>query len=177
MMGFLISHHFFDIPQPLPDQACPLRQVLVNTGLGERCWEIGLGFFITRSSVLVSGRSFRLRLGEMMAAPPKAPGGRPYQSTGFSKTPVTDKLATLIDAGIDKNLEADATEIRLRAERRLGEMMDEGKDDRAAHGGDRRSKDSEKPLKPNLAEAAGHQPVHTSRASGYQKPRSSTEPC
>jgi hypothetical protein len=70
------------------------------------------------------------RLSEMMAAQPKAPGGRPYQSTGFSKNPVTDKLATLIDAGIDKNLEADANEIRMRAERRLGEMMDEGKDDR-----------------------------------------------
>jgi hypothetical protein len=44
------------------------------------------------------------RLGEMMAAQPKAPGGRPYQSTGFSKNPVTDKLATFIDAGIDPNL-------------------------------------------------------------------------
>ena len=41
----------------------------------------------------------------------------------------------------NKDLEADANEIRLRAERRLGEMMDEGKPDRAAVGGDRRVND------------------------------------
>ena len=58
-----------------------------------------------------------------------------------------------------KNLEADATEIRLRAERRLGEMMDEGKPDRAAVGGDRRVNDGvsktpslTRPSKPTLIE-------------------------
>jgi hypothetical protein len=53
----------------------------------------------------------------------------------------------------DKTLEADAHEIRMRAERRLGEMMEAGKKDRASHGGDKRSKDSEKLLKPTLKEA------------------------
>jgi hypothetical protein len=53
----------------------------------------------------------------------------------------------------NRQLEADAFEIRLRAERRLGEMMETGKADRAGHGGDRKSKVSEKPLKPTLAEA------------------------
>jgi hypothetical protein len=37
----------------------------------------------------------------------------------------------------NKDLEADAYEIRLRAERRLGEMMEVGKADRASVGGDR----------------------------------------
>jgi N6-adenosine-specific RNA methylase IME4 len=53
----------------------------------------------------------------------------------------------------DQQLEIDATEIRVRAMRRIGEMMEDGKDERAGHGGDRKSKDSEKPLKPTLAEA------------------------
>jgi hypothetical protein len=44
----------------------------------------------------------------------------------------------------------DQNNIRLRAERRLGEMMEEGKADRVSHGNDRRSKVSEKLLKPKL---------------------------
>jgi hypothetical protein len=43
------------------------------------------------------------RLGEMMAAQPKAKGGQPYQSTGVSNTPVGNP-GTLEQAGIDKNL-------------------------------------------------------------------------
>jgi hypothetical protein len=50
-------------------------------------------------------------------------------------------------------LEADAWEIRQRAEKHLGEMMAEGKSDRTSQGGDRRSKVSEKLLKPTLKDA------------------------
>jgi hypothetical protein len=47
------------------------------------------------------------RLGQMMAAQPKAKGGQPYQkSTGVSDTPVE---ITLAEAGIDKNLAKKAT--------------------------------------------------------------------
>jgi hypothetical protein len=37
----------------------------------------------------------------------------------------------------NKQLEADAWEIRIRAERRVGEMMENGKEDRCGHGGPR----------------------------------------
>lgn len=47
---------------------------------------------------------------------------------------------------------AKASEIVWRAERKLGQMMEQGKDDRASHGGNRRSRDPGKPLKPTLAE-------------------------
>lgn len=50
----------------------------------------------------------------------------------------------------DMSLIADATEIRLRAERRLGEMM---KESALPHGGDRKSRVAEKPLTPTLKEA------------------------
>jgi hypothetical protein len=56
----------------------------------------------------------------------------------------------------NRQLEADAFEIRLRAEKRVGEMMASGKDDRASVGGDRDGKSdgfSENPSKPTLAEA------------------------
>jgi hypothetical protein len=56
----------------------------------------------------------------------------------------------------NRQLELDAAEIRLRAERRLGEMMEEGKEVRAKVGGDRVKRDgvSETPSsKPTLAEA------------------------
>jgi hypothetical protein len=59
----------------------------------------------------------------------------------------------------DKTLEADAAEIRMRAERRLGELMDQQKKTVGLNkgGGDKRSKhrDSKKPgdAKPTLAEA------------------------
>jgi hypothetical protein len=67
----------------------------------------------------------------------------------------------------NKNLEADSNEIRIRAERRLGEMMDEGKADRAAHGGDRRSKVPEEPLKPTLVEIGIHKKLaHRARVLG-----------
>ena len=52
----------------------------------------------------------------------------------------------------NRKLEIDAAEIRIRATRRLGQMMEERKQDRAGHGGDRKSKVSGKPLKPTLAE-------------------------
>jgi hypothetical protein len=50
-------------------------------------------------------------------------------------------------------LEADAWEIRVRAERKVGELMHEGKHDRSPQGGDRQ-KVLEKPFapKPTLAE-------------------------
>ena len=45
-------------------------------------------------------------------------------------------------------------EILMRAERRVGELMAAGIEDRAQHGGDRRSRDANGPLKPvTLAEA------------------------
>jgi hypothetical protein len=44
----------------------------------------------------------------------------------------------------NRQLEADALEIRLRAERRVGEMMETGKDDRQTRGG-QGGKVSEKP--------------------------------
>jgi hypothetical protein len=50
----------------------------------------------------------------------------------------------------DRELEADAFELRARAERRLGQMLEEGKADRAQQGGDR-AKVSEKRL-PTLKE-------------------------
>jgi hypothetical protein len=53
----------------------------------------------------------------------------------------------------DREMEANAYELRARAERRLGEMMEAGKADRASQGGDRKSKDSAKLLKPTLKEA------------------------
>jgi hypothetical protein len=53
----------------------------------------------------------------------------------------------------NKDLEADAFEIRLQAERRLGEMMASGRGDRVGHGGDRKSRVENGPLKPTLAEA------------------------
>jgi hypothetical protein len=52
----------------------------------------------------------------------------------------------------DREMEANAYELRARAERRLGEMMEAGKADRASQGGDRKSKDSAKLLKPTLKE-------------------------
>src|SRR5262245_2459534 len=52
----------------------------------------------------------------------------------------------------DREMEANAYELRARAERRLGEMMATGKADRASQGGDRKSKDSAKLLKPTLKE-------------------------
>jgi hypothetical protein len=48
---------------------------------------------------------------------------------------------------------ADAVEIRLRAERRVGEMMEQGKDDRAGVGRRWDNGVSETPLKPTLDEA------------------------
>jgi hypothetical protein len=53
----------------------------------------------------------------------------------------------------NRELEADATAIRIRAERRVGEMMEQGKNDRAGHGGDRKSRVPGKPLKPTLTDA------------------------
>ena len=41
----------------------------------------------------------------------------------------------------------------MRAERRLGEMMESGRGDRVGHGGDRKSRVENGPLKPTLAEA------------------------
>lgn len=74
----------------------------------------------------------------------------------------TDEVKSIRDKAIairayarqakNKSLEADAFEIRLRAERRLGEMMVADKDNRASHGGDKKSKVSEKLLKPTLSE-------------------------
>jgi hypothetical protein len=80
---------------------------------------------ITRRTINVAARAER-RLGAMMDEQPKSVGGRPI--TGFSKNPVKEGPPTLAEAGIDKNLEADANEIRMRAERRLGELMDEQKE-------------------------------------------------
>lgn len=53
----------------------------------------------------------------------------------------------------NRQLEADAFEIRMRAERRVGEMMEVGRNDRSGHGGDRKSRGLENPLKPTLDEA------------------------
>jgi len=53
----------------------------------------------------------------------------------------------------DREMEANAYELRARAERRLGEMLEAGRADRASQGGDRRSRDSKNPLKPTLKEA------------------------
>src|SRR5262249_2787879 len=50
----------------------------------------------------------------------------------------------------DREMEANAYELRARAERRLGQMMEEGKDQRAGRG---RQLVSEKLIKPTLKEA------------------------
>jgi hypothetical protein len=81
----------------------------------------------------------------------------------LSKAVAVDEVKNIRDKAVaiklyakqakDRELEANAYELRARAERRLGQMMEEGKDQRAGQGGDRRSKDSKKPLKPTLDEA------------------------
>ena len=54
----------------------------------------------------------------------------------------------------NKGLEADALEIRMRATRRLGEMMEQGKGDRAAEGRPKKNGVSETPFsKPTLMES------------------------
>lgn len=43
------------------------------------------------------------RLGEILAAMPKATGGKPYQATGSEVEPV-DRAPTIADLGIDKKV-------------------------------------------------------------------------
>jgi len=52
----------------------------------------------------------------------------------------------------DGELVAMAVDIKDRATRRIGELMEEGKNDWAGHGGDRKSSVSKKRLKPTLAQ-------------------------
>ena len=47
------------------------------------------------------------KLGEILAAMPKATGGQPYQATGSASAPV-DRAPTLADLGIDKKVSARA---------------------------------------------------------------------
>ncbi len=65
------------------------------------------------------------KLGQLMAAQKETvgfnKGGRP--KTGVSKTPVSEKLATLAEAGIDKNLVARAGPFSLRGRSRWASLL------------------------------------------------------
>jgi len=62
-------------------------------------------------------------------------------------------MAAAAQAAKDTEMEENAAELRLRAERKLGQMLEEGKAYRAGHGGDRKSKGNDDPLKkPTLDE-------------------------
>jgi len=85
----------------------------------------------------------------------------------LAEAPTIDEVKQVLDAAArlklyahqakNRALEADAWEIRTRAERRVGEMMEDAKQDRAAVGGDRPSRSDfnfdgipETPSKPTL---------------------------
>ena len=71
-------------------------------------------YFKEQREMIQRAKSVKLqaerKLGEILAAMPKATGGQPYQATGSASAPV-DRAPTLADLGIDKKVSARARKL------------------------------------------------------------------
>ena len=90
------------------------EQIMKVIALADAAVAFAKTYFKEQREMIQRTKSVKLqaerKLGEILAAMPKATGGKPYQATGSEVEPV-DRAPTLADLGIDKKVSARAQKL------------------------------------------------------------------
>ena len=90
------------------------EQIMKVIALADAAIAFAKTYFKEQREMIQRTKSVKLqaerKLGEILAAMPKATGGKPYQATGSEVEPV-DRAPTLADLGIDKKVSARAQKL------------------------------------------------------------------